>query len=73
MMHQLSRKLLQLSAQDRRVFVNAMEELDMNVIPASSVVQNSSHQFLGERLISSMHFMIMNQMNHQESVTNNLH
>ena len=48
MMQQLSSQLLQLSAWDRKVFVNAVEELDTNLMHASSVVQNSSHQVLGE-------------------------
>ena len=46
MVQHLSSQLFQLSARDRRVFVNAVEELDTNLMPASSVVQNSSHQVL---------------------------
>ena len=41
-------------------------------MPASSVVQNVSHQVLGEIWISLMHFMVMNQMNHQYNGTSNL-
>ena len=72
MMQQLSRQLFQLSARDRRVFMNAVEELDTNLMHASSVVQNSSHQVLGEILIISTHFMVNNQKNHQEDGTANL-
>ena len=39
---------------------------------ASYVVQNSSHQVLEERWISSTPFMLMNQMNHQDSGSANL-
>ena len=49
MMQKLSSQLLQLSAQDKRVFVNAVEELDTKLMPASSVVQNSSHKVLEVR------------------------
>ena len=73
MIQHLSIHLLQISAQNRRVFVNAVEGLDTNLMPALSVVHNSSHYFLGERLISSTPFMVMNQMNHQNSGTSNLH
>ena len=38
----------------------------------SSVVQNSSHQVLGEKWISSMHFMVTKQNNHQKNGTANL-
>ena len=41
-------------------------------MPASSVVQNSSHQVLEEIWISSTPFMVKKQMNHQDSVTANL-
>ena len=41
-------------------------------MPASSEAQNSSQQFLGEILISAIHFMVVNQMNHREVVTANL-
>ena len=47
MMQQLSNQLLQLYAWDRKVFVNAVEELDTKLMHASSVVQNSSRQVLG--------------------------
>ena len=39
---------------------------------ASSVVQNSSHQVLGEIWTNSMHYMVTNQKNHQYNVTDNL-
>ena len=71
-MQKLSSHLSQLSARDKRLFVNAEEELDTKLMPESSVVQNSSHQVLGERLISSMHFMVINKMNHQYIGTANL-
>ena len=58
MIKQLSRQLFKLSAQYRRVFLNAMEEFYIKLMPASSMVQKSSHQVLGERWISSMHFMV---------------
>ena len=51
--------------------MNSVEELETKLMPASSVVQNSSHQVLEERRISSMHFVVMNQMNHKESRTAN--
>ena len=38
----------------------------------SSVVQNSYHRLLGERIISSIHFMVANQKNHQDNGTSNL-
>ena len=41
-------------------------------MPASYVALNYSHQGLEEILISSMPFMVKNQMNHQESGTANL-
>ena len=72
MMHKLSIQLFQISARDRRIFVNAVEELDTKLMSASFVVQNSSHQVLGERWIRLMHFMVMNQMNHKENGTENL-
>ena len=48
MMQQLPIQLLKLSARDRRVFVNVVEELDTKLMPASSVVQSSYHQVLEE-------------------------
>ena len=39
---------------------------------ASSVVQNSSNQVLEERWINSTPFMVINQINHQESGASNL-
>ena len=49
MMQRLCSQLLQLSEGDRKVFVDAVEELEKNLIHVSSVVQNSSRQVLGER------------------------
>ena len=72
MMQQLSSQLFQLSAWDKQLFVNAVEELDKNLMHASSVVQNSSRQVLGERLINSMHYMVTNQKSHQDNGTANL-
>ena len=45
---ELSSQLLQLFAQNRRVSVNAVEEFDTKLMHESSVVQNYSHQILGE-------------------------
>ena len=72
MMQKLSSQLLQLSAWDRKLFVNAVEELDTKMIHASCVVQNSSRQVLVERWINSMHYMVTNQNNQQENGTANL-
>ena len=72
MMHQLYSHLLQLSAWDRRVFVNTVEELDTKMMHESYMVQNSSPQFLGQIWISSMNLMVTNQKNHQENGTANL-
>ena len=63
----LPKQLFKISAQDRMLFANAVEQLDKKLMPASSVVQNSSHQVLEEIRISSTPFMAMKQMNHQES------
>ena len=64
-MLKLYSKLLQLSAQDIRVFGNDVEELDTDMMPASSMIQNCSHQVFGKIWIRSMHFIVMNQRNHQ--------
>ena len=72
MMQQLSRHLFQLSAWYRRVFVNAVEGWDTTLMPESSVDQNSSHQVLEEIWLNSTPFIVMNQMDHQESRTANL-
>ena len=49
MIQYLSSQLFQLSTRDRIVFANAVEGLDTRLMPASSVVLNSSHQVLEER------------------------
>ena len=72
MIQQLSSQLLQLYAWDIKLFVNAVEELETKLMHASSVVQNSSHKVLGEILINSIHYMVMNQKNHQDNGTANL-
>ena len=73
MIQNLYSQLLQPSTRDIWVFANAVEELDINLIPTSSVVQNSSHQVLEEKWISLTLFMVTNQMIHEENETSNLH
>ena len=72
MIQQLSRQLLQLSALDRRLFANTVEELDTKIMPGSSLELTSYRQVLEEILTSSTHFMLMKQMIHQESGTSKL-
>ena len=73
MIQHLSRQLFQLSAPERIISANAVEELGTNLMPELSVVRNSPHKVLEEIWISSIHYMVMNQMNQQESGTVNLH
>ena len=56
----------------QKIFVNAVEELDTNLMHVSSMVQNYSRQVLGERWNNSMHYIMMNQNNQQENGTANL-
>ena len=52
--------------------MNAVELLYTRLMLASSVDQNTSHQFLEKKRISPTPFMVKKQMKHQESVTANL-
>ena len=56
----------------QKIICECCENLDTKLMNASSVVQNSSRQVLGERRINSMHYMVMNQKNHQSNGTANL-
>ena len=69
MIQQISRQLLWLSALEKRLFVNDVEELYTRLMPELSVALNSSHQVLEEILINSMPFLVMNQLSHQGSGT----
>ena len=57
----------------RRLFVKDLEELNTRLTHSSFVVITSSHPVLGETGINSMHFMVTDKLNHQESGTENLH
>ena len=72
MIQNLSSQLLNLSKWDRRVSVNAMEGLGTNLMTASSMELNSSHQVLEERRTSSTPFTVKKQINYQESGIYNL-
>ena len=69
MIQYISSQLFHISAQERRLFANFVEELDTKLMPASSVVKNSSHQVLEERLISSTPFMVMKNEQQREWIS----
>ena len=68
----LTSQLLQISVSERRLFANAVEELDTRLTRASFVVLKVYHPILGEVQINSMHFMVMNNLNYQYSGTSNI-
>ena len=64
MVQQLSIWLFKLSALDRILFANAVEELDTRLMPELSVALNPPHQVSEERLINSTPFMVKNLLRH---------
>ena len=70
--HQLSSQLFKISVFNRRLFANAVEESDTNLMPESYVVLTSSHKVLQEGLKNPTPLMVMNKLIHQEIGSANL-
>ena len=67
------RQSLHLFVLEIRLFVNDVEQLYTRLNNSQLLVLNFSHTVFGEIWINLMHFMMMNQLNHQNNGTYKLH